>query len=176
MDQIFYVNTDRHIQLVSSFFGNLFPLIQRKEVKSFQENAALVYFGKFGEGYEKLVVLDELDDVVEFRTNTIYELSYVQPDFFLFQVNTFLQDERTLRVAGVPDLVVEVWSNSNSEAEKTSKFRLYSSSYQCEHWYLDQNSNDVECYIGTEMLGTQTIEKTLTTKRGLQFDLSHLVK
>ncbi|MCL1986399.1 MAG: hypothetical protein FWG64_00280, partial [Firmicutes bacterium] len=54
------------------------------------------------------------------------------------------------------------------------KFTIYSSSPTTEHWYLEQDSNIVECYLGQTQLPKQDISQTLVTTRNLQFDLTYL--
>jgi len=43
------------------------------------------------------------------------------------------------------------------------------------HWYIEQDSNKVECYIGSEQLPDQCLTKKLRTQKGLEFDLRYLV-
>ena len=95
-------------------------------------------------------------------------------DFLVFQHNEFLQDANKLKTAGVPDLIVEVWSPFNKPHEREMKFRLYSSHSDCEHWYIEQNNNLVKCFKGKHNLPNQYLSKILKTTTGLTFDLTHM--
>ena len=104
----------------------------------------------------------------------IEELDFVQPDFMLFGRNPFVQSANTLKTAGIPDLAVEVWSMSNTQEERAMKHSLYSSHPRCEHWYLTQDSNKVECWLGKEKLKPQLLTNVLATRQGIEFDLRYL--
>ena len=167
--------TPRHNHLVSSFFADVYDLFKMKKVYPLQEQCALVYWGKKHSGDEKLVKLDEIEDVELFRNEVIEELDFVQPDFMLFKQNKFVQNRNTLRTAGVPDLVIEVWSKRNTQLEKDLKERIYSSSNACEWWTLNQNDNQVRCRVGKEKRPDQTLKGVLKAcNTGLEFDLRHL--
>ena len=43
-----------------------------------------------------------------------------------------------------------------------------------EHWYIEQDSNTVECYIGEEKIADKSLKDILRTKSGLEFDLRYL--
>ena len=164
----------RHGHLVMSFLPNIWELFRNKTVYPLQEEQILVFKGKKYSGEEVLVDVDELEDKTKFVTKIIDMLGYVQPDFLFFKENTFIQSTSTLKTAGVPDLVVEVWSDTNDPIERDFKFRIYSSNDKCEHWYLEQDSNIVQCYLGTLGLPTQNLTDILKTTRGIEFDLRHL--
>ena len=172
MEQLLRMGTyPRHNHLVSSFFVEIGHLFKKKKVYPLQENCFLVHFGKKYSGDEKLVDAEALSDL-----SIVDELEVIQPDFLLFQHNKFVQTSSTLRTAGIPDLAVEVWSKSNDKLEREMKFRIYSSSPMCEHWYLTQDSNLVECFKGNEVLPTQSLLHTLHTTGGLTFDLTHMAQ
>ena len=121
-----------------------------------------------------LVDVDKIADAGAFKNETIEELAFVQPDFLLFQKNPYIHNNSTSRVAGVPDLIVEVWSDANTDLEIDMKKRLYSSSDKCEHWYIHQNSNEVECWMGFQKSDPQFLYNKLVTLYGLTFDLRYL--
>ena len=172
MEQLLRMGTyPRHNHLVSSFFVEVGHLFKKKEVYPLQENCFLVHYGKKYSGEERLVDALALSDLT-----VIDELGVIQPDFLLFQHNKFVQSGSTLRTAGIPDLVVEVWSKSNDNLEREMKFRIYSSSPICEHWYLTQDSNIVECFKGTKALTNQNLTHILRSTSGLEFDLTHLAQ
>lgn len=159
----------RHNHLVSTFFGNIFPLFQKKMLYPLQENCYLVLYGKKYSNDERLVDPSTISDV-----SILEELDVVQPDFLLFHKNPYVQSPSTLRTAGIPDLVVEVWSKSNDQLERNMKFRIYSSHPDCEHWYMEQDSNIVKCYKGKNPLPDQDLKEILITTNGLNFNLTHL--
>ena len=177
MDYIENMSTlPRHGHIVSSFFADVKHLFQKKLVYPLQEQHALVYWGRRYSGDETLVDVEKLTNLNEFRGLTIEELAFVQPDFFVFAKNPYIQNLSTSRTAGIPDLIVEVWSTSNTLMEKDMKFRLYSSSSKCEHWYITLDSNSVECWLGDSKLSNQSLEQELFTIGGLKFDLRYLAQ
>ena len=170
MDQLLRMGTlPRHNHLVSSFFADIFHLFKKKQAYPLQENCYLAIYGKKYSNEERLVDPKTVTDIT-----VLDELDVVQPDFLLFQHNPYIQTPSTLRTAGIPDLVVEVWSKSNDQLEREMKFRIYSSHPGCEHWYLTQDSNEVKCFKGTAMLPNQSLTSVLRTTRNLTFDLTHL--
>ena len=166
--------TSRHIDLVQGLIGRIFPLTLNKQVRSLHENGALVYEGRKMSGEEELIDVNSLENREEFVSFTINGLNFVQPDFLVFQHNKFVQDSNKLKTAGIPDLVVEIWSPFNKKPEKDMKFRLFSSHPDCEHWYIDQNSNLVTCFKGKQQLNNQYLSNILVTTTGIQLDLTHM--
>ena len=169
-DQLLRMGTlPRHNHLVSTFFGNIFPLFQKKKLYPLQENCFLALYGKKYSNDERLIDPNILSDI-----SILEELDVIQPDFLLFQYNPYIQSPSTMRTAGIPDLVVEVWSKSNDQLERDMKFRIYSSHPDCEHWYVEQDSNIVKCFKGKDSLPNQNLKDMLRTSTGLEFDLTHL--
>ena len=167
--------TIRHNKITSSLFGNIFELIKKKEALALQEECALVHWGfKRKADIIKLVNIADLPDSDIFANSTINDLDYVMPDFLLFKNNRYLCNERETKIAGCPDLIIEVWSDSNDEAERKLKLDLYSSSSIVEHWYIEQESNEVICYLGKSRLENQSLTNTLVTTDGIEFDLRYL--
>ena len=164
----------RHGHLVSSFFANIFPLFKEKKVYALQEQHALVFYGKKWSKEERLVDATQIENINEFKSSIIEELDFVQPDFILFENNLFIQSTSTLKTAGVPDLVIEVWAKSNTREERDMKHNLYSSHPKCEHWYLTHDSNHVECLLGSAKLKPQTLTDILITQHQINFDLRYL--
>ena len=134
---------------------------------------ALVYYGSPFEPipFIRLVDLSAVED--EFA-ETMNELEYIQPDFILFQKNPYLFNKRQTKVAGQPDLLVEIWSNSDTPDKREFKQLIYASSPITEHWYFKQNSNTVSCFMGAKPLPDQYLGDILETQSGVQFDLRHL--
>ena len=170
------VTFPRHGHLVTGFFPNVWEMFKKKELYHLQEEQILAFNGKKYSGEEQLIditLLDEIDKTRLVRSG-IDTLDFVQPDFLYFKNNVFLQSTNLLRTIGVPDLIIEVWSDNNYEHERDMKFRLYSSSPKCEHWYLSQDSNIVQCYIGRQELIPQSLKNILVTLDNIAFDLRHL--
>ena len=167
--------TDRHNDMISTFVGDVLPLKRKKEVYALQSDCALVHWGEKKEPANlALVNISKIEDTVKFTEFTIEYLDYMQPDFMLFKDNPYLKNSKGLRTAGQPDLIVEVWSESNSKAERELKRNLYATSDVTEHWYIEQDSNSVQCYMGSRQLPSQSLTKILRTQKGLEFDLRYL--
>jgi len=165
-------NTIRHADLVTSFSVQGYNIRADKSIRTFQESIALVHYGNrtTHESNLSLVDIDLVDNI-----EVLEHLNYVQPDFMLFEKNHFLTNKRETRLAGYPDLVVEVWSESDSKYDKGVKFAIYSNSNdKTEHWYIEQDSNTIYCYLGGNKLDEQSLTSPLKTIHGLEFDLTHL--
>ena len=167
--------TGRHNRITTTLSGRILDLLEKKEIYALQEECALVHWGnKNKNDVIKLIDLKEIDDIDEFLKTTIYELDYVQPDFFFFKKNKYLHNKRETRIVGRPDMIVEVWSKDNSQIDRELKFKLYSSSEVTEHWYIEQDSNEVDCYLGKNKIQNQYLHDILVTRDGLKFDLRYL--
>ena len=167
--------TDRHNDMISTFVGDVLPLKRKKEIYALQSDCALVHWGERKEAINlALVNVSEIEDTVKFTGYTIEYLEYIQPDFMLFKDNPYLKNSKGLRTAGQPDLIVEVWSESNSKAERELKWNLYATSDITEHWYIEQDSNSVQCYMGKKQLPEQFLANILKAQKGLEFDLRYL--
>lgn len=77
--------------------------------------------------------------------------------------------------AGQPDLIVEVWSDYDLKNDRAFLQNLYATSDVTEHWYIEEDSNDIECYKGRIKLPSQTLKNILKTQSGLEFDLRSLM-
>ena len=177
MDNLIQMSTTgRHNTITSSLFGEIYGLFKRKEVFARQEQCSVVYWGVKSEPTStSLVNIDEdIENMEKFKDFTIYELDYVQPDFFLFKDNKYVTDNRDLRTAGEPDLIVEVWSSGNKKTDRAFLRNLYSKSNVTEFWQIEQNSNKVKCSIGAAKLPSQSLTNILKTQKGLEFDLRYL--
>ena len=170
--------TRRHNKITSTIIGEIFSryrkLVEREILLPASEEIALVYYGSMKESFLRLVNVDEIKDKNYFIENIINDLEYVQPDFFMFKNNSRLENKNETRTAGFPDLIIEVWSDGNSAYERSQKFSLYSSSPITEHWYIDQNKNEIECYLGAKKLNDQNLKKVLVTRVGIELDLRYL--
>ena len=167
--------TDRHNILTGTLFSRIVNLLEKKEAYAVSEEVALVYFGdKKQPDSIRLVDINEIEDVDEFTREIIHDLSYVQPDFVLFKENPYLRNRRGTKIAGCPDLIVEVWSGDNTTFDRETKRDLYSSSPVTEHWYIEQNMNEVVCFYGNKKIESQCLTDVLVTRGGLEFDLRYL--
>jgi len=171
----------RHNELITEIVGKLFNLIERKrEIRIWHENYPLVYWGKRTEP-ETLALIDirQIDDMKSFKENVMMVLRRVEPDFMLFDRNAYIENsnlnKKRSRVAGFPDLIIEVWSEENTKADREFKKFIYSTSPVTEHWYIEQDSNDVECYFGERMLPKQNLKAVLRTQNNIEIDLRYMV-
>jgi Uma2 family endonuclease len=166
--------THRHNEIISTFSGDILPLKRKKEVLAFQEQCPLVYYGdrELPAGF-KLVDVTAVSDIARFLDN-ITELQHVKPDFMIFKDNPYLRNKKQTRTAGQPDLIVEVWSESNTDDDIDFLKKLYASSPITEHWYIEQDSNEIECYLGKKKVSDQYLKNVLFTQKGLEFDLRYL--
>ena len=163
-------DTERHLDLVGEFYRSFKNLLfGRSDCKLFTDGAAIVYFGK-----KRLPDGVELKPASDYIGLNLTEFSWVEPDFTLFAKNPYISNSEKTRFAGQPDLVVEIWSKSNDEFHKNFHKYLYSTSPVTEHWYLEQDSNEVECWFGEKKINSQNLSRPLVTQSGLKIDLSHL--
>jgi len=167
--------TKRHNRITGTLFGSVLDLLRKDEINALQEECALVYFGtrELPCGF-KLVDTTLVDDATHFTENVITELEYIRPDFVLFKNNLYLENIKQTRTAGQPDLIVEVWSESNTQNDRSFLQSLYATSNITEHWYIEQHSNEVACYFGRDEITTQSLVDILVTRDGLKFDLRYL--
>ena len=167
--------TVRHNRITMTFAGTVLDLLRKKEVHALQEECALVYYGTkdLPTGFE-LVNAANIDDISHFIEDVITELEYIRPDFVLFKNNLYLENKKQTRTAGQPDLIVEVWSESNTRNDRAFLQNLYATSTITEHWYIEQDSNVVSCYLGRDKLEDQMLTDVLATRGGLEFDLRYL--
>ena len=167
--------TTRHNRLINTFIGDVINLSRKEEIYALQSDCALVFWGQKKEPQlTELVDISKISDMERFLDVEIEHLDYIQPDFMYFKDNLFLENDKNLRIAGQPDLIVEIWSDGNAQAEKNFKMLLYKSSPITEHWYIEQDLNKVECYIGSKQLPEQCLTSILRTQKGLEFDLRYL--
>jgi Uma2 family endonuclease len=121
-----------------------------------------------------LIDAADIDNIEKFERDTINELDYIQPDFMMFKKNKYLHNERETKIAGCPDLLIEVWSDGNSAAERDFKLNLYSTSPVTEHWYIEQDSNEIICWLGKNRIENKYLTDVLVTLDGIEFDLRYL--
>jgi Uma2 family endonuclease len=167
--------TARHNRLTGTFFGTILDLLRKREVYALHEECSLVYWGDKAEPTSlRLVDIAEIEDLVKFKDSVIEDLYYVQPDFMLFKNNPYIENKRQTRTAGCPDLIVEIWSEGNTKNDRAFLQNLYATSDITEHWYIEQDSNEVVCYTGRQKNASKCLNDILVTRGGLQFDLRYL--
>jgi len=159
--------TIRHSELVDAFTGDLRPYNRRGELNYWSDTIALVY------DENRLINVNEVP-IAEANKISIQltKLPYVEPDVIMFQTNAYINNFSGTRLAGVPDLIIEVWSEDNDAKHRDKKFAIYSSSELTEHWYIEQRSDIVKCYKGSNRLPDQHLQQILKTQSGIQFDLT----
>jgi len=167
--------TIRHNKITRTLSNSVMELERKQKVLALQEECALVHWGdKRKNDLIKLVNIAEIDNIDKFKKTTINRLDYVMPDFVLFKDNPYLHNEYDTRTAGYPDLIIEVWSDGNDKDERESKVNLYATSPVTEHWYIEQDSNEIICYLGDKKIDNQYLTNVLVTLKGLEFDLRYL--
>ena len=167
--------TVRHNKIVTTLMNRIFNRVETGEIHALQEECSLVYCGKNSEPSSvSLVDIKEIEDLQRFKEIIIEDLYYVQPDLMVFKSNPYIENNRKTKTAGQPDLIVEVWSEGNLKNERDFKRYLYSTSDITEHWYIEQDSNEVVCYLGKNRLNNQYLFNVLSTRDGLKFDLRYL--
>ena len=167
--------TARHNRIAMTLSGTVLDLLRKKEVYALSEECSLVHWGRKTEPTSlRLVTVSEIEDLSKFKESIIDDLYYVQPDFMLFKNNPYIENKRQTRTAGRPDLVVEIWSDGNSKNDRAFLQNLYATSDITEHWYIEQDSNEVTCYFGRERIENQFLTDILFTRNGLKFDLRYL--
>lgn len=163
--------TGRHNNLLSELYRklvqNIEDLIIYKSAIIFLEQIGLCYSGRINE-FHSLSLLEPCSTLNVNLFNVVY------PDLMLFKNNTYITNTEQTRFLGKPDLIVEVWSNSNSKLDRDFKKHLYSTSPITEHWYLEQTSNTLKCWLGDVELQSQDLRNELKTSDGLKIDLRHL--
>ena len=155
-------STGRHRRIVDALYQNRHPV----KFKG-RDNTALVY--------EEGICLIDVTEMNRYQLDVlntgISALYWVEPDYFYFEGNAYFTDSDELKTAGCPDLITEVWSAGNSPAHRDFKKKLYMTGKNTEHWYFEQHSNTVECWLGSKRLENKDLMQPLITCRGVQFNL-----
>ena len=157
--------TDSHDVILSEL--QFSAMKYRKEYYCFRDNIRLVYLGE-KKDYHSLYLAPS----AEYLDEDLLELEYIEPDFTLFNKNACFRNKTGSRIAGQPLLAVEVWSKSNLKSHRSFKKYLYSTSSITEHWYIEQDSDLVECYLHKTQLPSQYLNNPLKTSFGLVLDLT----
>ena len=165
----------RHNEIITTLIIKLANLIEQRKIHVWHEESSLVFWGKKTELHSlSLVDVEQIADIESFKENVMNELYCIQPDFMLFQQNKYIENKKRTRTAGCPDLIIEIWSEGNSEDDRSFKKFLHSTSEKTEHWYIEQDSNEVICYYGKETLAKQSLKNILRTQNGIEVDLRRM--
>ena len=73
----------------------------------------------------------------------------VQPDI-LVVLQKNIRIVSTKRIRGVPDLIIEILSDSNPEHDRVLKLEMYQRAQVPEYWIVDPDEEFVEAYVLTE--------------------------
>ncbi|MCL1997512.1 MAG: Uma2 family endonuclease [Turicibacter sp.] len=172
-------NHPRHGDIIGRLSAMLshayLPEILDNRMKYYLENYALAYEGNHLQ--PNYAIAPKLYNVNHetIAAEILQESRYIQPDFMLFHRNKFQSSDATYKIAGCPDLIVEVWSNSNTKQERELLSNLYSTSEATEFWQIEQEDNVVVCSMGSRKLQEQSLTRPLHTQAGLVLDLTSVV-
>ena len=166
----------RHNKIINELVAEIYSSVDRRDIDVLTSDCALVHWGAKNKTHQVYSLVDvyAIEDVNDFTSDTINDLEYVQPDFLFFRDNPFICNERETVTAGCPDLIIEIWSNSNTKEEREFKYNLYSNNDIVEHWYIEQKSNEIACFLGRDKLKPQSLANVLKTLKGIEFDLRYL--
>lgn len=169
MDIMTMGTTLQHMKILDWF--SVFSVEKTKKDPYFhygREQIALV------ENYEELIDISKLtDDQRQILRESIGKLKFTYPDFMIFKNNPLIISDNRTRFAGIPDLIIEVWSKSNSEDEKTKKRNLYRTQ-KSEFWEFEQDSPKVVCWAKDDNIYEQFLDRPLITPWGEKLDLVEL--
>jgi len=161
--------TRRHMKILDWFSGFAIKKIE-KDCNFFygREQIALV------ENYGALIDVSKLTDEQRQKVReSMGRLKYTYPDFMIFTTNSLIINYEDTRYAGIPDLIIEVWSKNNSAKEKEQKRSLYRTS-KSEFWEFEQNSPKIICWDKGGNMYEQFMDKPLIAPWGEEFDLIEL--
>ena len=120
---------------------------------------------------EKLIdisILSEKDKVL--LKENINRLKIIYPDFMVFINNEKIENKKATRFAGIPDLIIEVWSPINTEKEKAEKRELFITQ-KSEFWEIEQDSMRIICWKPSGKFYEQFLDKPVITPWGEALDL-----
>ena len=158
-----------HMRLVDRFVN--YSIEKEKEDPHFiysREQIALV------ENYNKLIDVSKLTDAGrQIVRSEMGQLKHTYPDFMCFKNNPVIMNNNQTLYAGIPDLIIEVWSKANTTCEKEQKRKLYRTS-KSEFWELDQDSPKIICWNKDGKQYEQLIDSPIKTPWGDEIDLTDL--
>ncbi|MCL2015768.1 MAG: Uma2 family endonuclease [Defluviitaleaceae bacterium] len=161
---------ERHNEMTEVIGGELYILSKQTKMYLRTENKGLCYEpNPLNSNLPRLIDVENITDAAELN-----DFETFIPDILVFNKNKKMLSENTTKIAGYPDLVIEVWSKWNDKKERLRKQISYSTGKNTEHWYLTQNSNKIECWFEDKQLPNKSLKKVLTTQGGLKLDLREL--
>ena len=172
----------RHNKIAQGFIGGAVRFEDRTnaEINYYSESCALAYTkNSMSNVPVQLINASTANIIKEYGSmekfmQVIDNLDFVQPDFMIFQKNPFITNKSEWKIAGQPDFIVEIWSESNTEREISAKKTLYSTGAETEHWYIYQDKNVIECWLGEKRLEDKSMAGKLSSISGIEFDLKKL--
>ena len=175
MENVFeFGTTARHGDILDFLTISVGDLLKREELRKFSESASLSYYGDIKDlTLCRLIDVNEIQDPTLFLEDVINHLNFITPDYIHFKNNKYLINQIGTKLVGYPDLIIEIWSKSNYPADRQFKKFLYSTGDTTEHWYIEQDSNTIECWYGKERLEDKNMSDILVSRDGIEFDLRH---
>ncbi|MCL1986717.1 MAG: hypothetical protein FWG64_01930, partial [Firmicutes bacterium] len=151
--------THRHSEILGFCTSSIINYLGKNDnYFLFRGKTDLVYWN-MDECFFEMINLDNLEITPQiFLDDVINTLDFVMPDIMLFHNNECLGAKDHIKVAGFPDLIVEVWQDGNFNDCRNFKRKLYATSPTTEFWQITQNSNIVKCSIGNKKI----MDKSLT--------------
>lgn len=166
MDHVKLMGTTKRHMKILSYLDKLF--IDRslnEELDYGREQVGLV----FNDG--KLIDLSRLTkEGKKLVVQHMNQLKFIYPDFMVFKDNEKLENKNGTRFAGVPDLIIEVWSPFNSEDEKNEKRDLFRTD-KSEFWEIEQDSMRITCWSTSGDKYFQFLDKPVLTPWGESLNL-----
>jgi len=163
--------TRRHMKILdvfTAFFVN--KQEEEPDLQTAREQIALVENGR------ELIDLSELTVLgLQEVKNKMGELDHTYPDFMIFKENPVLMNNTESRYAGIPDLIIEVWSKTNHESEREQKRALYCTN-KSEFWEIEQNSPIINCWNKEGQMYQQQMDAEVKTPWGELINLTSLAK
>jgi len=160
--------TYRHGRILSYLDKLFIDRDLNNELVSSREQVALV------KNKGKLINVDALSPSQQMTVvRSMNELRITYPDFMVFKSNQCLMNENRTRFAGIPDLIVEVWSPFNSTAEREEKRELFINETS-EFWEIEQNSIEILCWRADGTSYKQYLHLPVITPWGEELNLTPL--
>ncbi|MCL1986475.1 MAG: Uma2 family endonuclease [Firmicutes bacterium] len=169
--------THIHGALNGKLYGsliNIYAKYMRKRQKMLgDENVRLTFEGKL-----KCGGCSELVDISQSHVTEEYigDLDYIQPDIFLFDKQPFQTNKSGMNIAGFPDLIIEIWSDGNTQSHRKELHNLYMTSPVSEVWYLNQEDTIIERWYKQQQLPNLDFRNLIQTQDGIEFDLRDLAE
>ena len=164
METLTMGTTRRHMKILDVFTA--FFVKKQEQDPEYQnfhtarEQIALVENGR------ELIDLSELTLLgLQEVKNKMSELDHTYPDFMIFKENPVLMNDAETRYAGIPDLIIEVWSKTNYESEREQKRVLYCTG-KSEFWEIEQNSPIITCWNKEGQMYQQQMNEPVKTPWG----------